>query len=161
MANGANISEFKKNVINAITHDDTIFYAFDAKECENGGDLIDTHIFTYNKIPETITEVATYMTVMVHNKSKDRNGTFITSTLEIWIYCNTNHMKMNRKITKDNRCDYISRLLEEMFNGSYNYGGIGQLKIILNEEGTYNKNFLFRHLIFTTIDTNNSMCERW
>lgn len=147
--------------MDAITHDDTIFYAFDAKECENGGDLINTHIYTYNKIPETIDKVATYMTIMVHTKSRDRNGIYITPSLEFWIYCDVNHMKMDRKITKDNRCDYLSMLLDDMFNNSTEYGGIGKLKLILNAEGTYNKNFLFRHLVFETIDLNSSMCESW
>jgi len=86
MANSTIISDFKKNVMNAITHDDTIFYAFDAKECENGGDLIGTHILTYNKVPDTVTEVATYMTIMIHIKARDRNGTFITPNLEFYIY---------------------------------------------------------------------------
>ena len=153
------ISDFKKNVVDAITHDDTIFYAFDARECENGGDLKETHIFNYNKIPETITEVSTYMTIMVHTKSRDRNGTFITPSLEIWIYSHFNHMKMDRRITKDNRNDYLSMLLEEMFNGSTEYGGAGQLKLTLNTEGVYNKEFLYRHLIFETIDINASLCN--
>lgn len=145
--------------MDAITHDDTMFYAFDAKECENGGDLIDTHIFTYNKIPDTVTEVSSYMTIMIHTKSRDRNKTFVTPTLEFYIYSHFEHMKMDRKITKDNRCDYISMLLDEMFNGSTEYGGIGQLKLILNTEGTYNKDFLYRHLIFETIDLNDSFCS--
>lgn len=159
MANATSISEFKERVMDAITHDDTIFYAFDAKDCENGGDLIDTHIFKYNKIPETITEVSTYMTIMVHEKSLDRYHTFVVPSLEMYIYCHDKHMKMDRKITKDNRCDYISRLLEEMFNGSTKYGGSGELKKILNTEGTYNKDFLYRHLIFETFDINNSICD--
>jgi len=45
MANSTSISEFKERVMDAITHDDTIFYAFDAQECENSGDLVDTHIY--------------------------------------------------------------------------------------------------------------------
>ena len=161
MANSTSISEFKKNVMNTLTHDDTIFYAFDAKGCENGGDLIGTHILTYNKVPDTVKEVATYMTIMVHTKSRDRNGTFVTPTLEFYIYSHYNHMKMDRKITKDNRCDYLSMLLDDMFNGSTKYGGIGKLKLTLNTEGTYNKDFLYRHLIFETIDINNSLCESW
>lgn len=161
MANSTSISDFKKNVMDAITHDDTIFYAFDAKECENGGDLIGTHILTYNKVPDTITEVSTYMTIMVHTKSRDRNGAFVTPTLEFYIYSHYKHMKMDRKITKDNRCDYISILIDSMFNGSTEYGGIGQLKLTLNTEGAYNKDFLYRHLVFETIDINDSMCERW
>lgn len=161
MANSTSISDLKKRVMDAITHDDTIFYSFDAKECENGGDLIDTHIFTYNKVPETVTEVTSYMTVMVHTKSRDRNKTFVTPTLEFYIYSHYKHMKMDRKITKDNRCDYISMLIDDMFNGSTEYGGIGELKCILNQEGTYNKDFLYRHLIFETIDINDSICGGW
>lgn len=161
MANSTSISEFKKRVMDAITHDDTIFYAFGAEECENGGDLKDTHILTYNKIPETVEEVATYMTIMVHTKSRDRNGTFIIPTLEFYIYTHYKHMKMDRKVTKDNRCDYLSMLIDDMFNGSTKYGGIGQLNLTLNAEGTYNKDFLYRHLIFETIDLNSSLCEKW
>lgn len=99
------------------------------------------------------------MTIMVHTKSRDRNGTFITPSLEIWIYSHFNHMKMNRKVTKDNRNDYLCMLLEEMFNGSTKYGGAGQLKLTLNTEGAYNKEFLYRHLIFETIDINASLCN--
>ena len=39
----------KETVCKAIANDETLFYAFDAKDCENGGDLIGTHIFKYNK----------------------------------------------------------------------------------------------------------------
>lgn len=159
MANSTSISDFKMNVMDAITHDDAIFYAFDAKECENGGDLIDTHILTYNKVPDTVTEVATYMTIMVHTKAWDRNRTFVTPTLEFYIYSHFKHMKMDRKITKDNRCDYISLLLEEMFNGSTKFGGAGELKTVLNTEGTFNKDFLYRHLVFETFDVNKSLCD--
>lgn len=164
MANSTSISDFKQNVMNIITNDDTIFYAFDAKECENGGDLIGTHILTYNKVPDTVTEVATYMTIMVHIKtlgnrrSIDRNKTFVIPTLEFYIYCHTKHMKMDRKITKDNRCDYLAMLIDEKFNGSTEYGGIGKLMLSLNEEGAYNKDFLYRHLVFETIDINDSFC---
>lgn len=161
MANSTSISEFKRRVIDAVTHDKAIFYAFGDGDLENGGDLVNTRIFTYNKIPETVGKTDIYMTVMVHTKSRDRNGAFVTPSLEIWIYCHHGHMKMDRRITKDNRCDYLSMLLDDMFNGSTQYGGIGQLKLTLNAEGVYSKEFLFRHLIFETIDINNSMCGGW
>ncbi len=161
MANGTSILEIKRRVIDAITHDDTIFYAFDAKECENGGDLKDTHIFNNNKIPETITNVSTYMTVMVQTRAIGRNKTFVIPTLEFYVYVHHEHMKMDYRITKDNRCDYISGLLEDMFNGSSQYGGIGELKCTLNKEGTYNQEFMYRHLVFETMDINVSACEGW
>ena len=158
MANSTSISEFKERVVNAIMHDDTLFYAFDAKDCENGGDLLNTHIFKYNKNPNTITETITFMTVMVHTKARDRQGIYVTPTLEIWIYSHNDHMKMNSKITKDNRNDYISMLLDEKFNGSTEYGGIGKLSLVSNTEGTYNDKFLYRRLIFETVDVSDSFC---
>ena len=161
MANSTSISEFKERVVSAIAHDDTLFYAFDAKDCENGGDLLNTHLFKYNKNPETITEAITFVTIMVHTKARDRNRTFVTPTLEIWIYSHNDHMKMDSKITKDNRNDYISMLLDDMFNGSTEYGGIGKLKLVDNSEGTYSQKFLFRRMLFETIDINDSMCESW
>lgn len=162
MANSTSISEFKERVVDAITHDDTLFYAFDAKDCENGGDLINTHIFKYNKNPETITESITFMTIMVHTKPisrEKREYTFIIPTLEIWIYSHNDHMKMDPEITKDNRNDYISMLLDSKFNGSDKYGGIGKLLLTLNQEGTYNQKFLYRRLLFETMDVNYSFCE--
>lgn len=161
MANSTSISEFKERVVNAIMHDDTLFYAFDAKDCENGGDLLNTHIFKYNKNPETITETVTFMTIMVHTKSRDRNGAFITPTLEIWIYSHNDHMKMDYKITKDNRNDYISMLLDEKFNGSTEYGGVGKLQLVSNTEGTFSQKFLYRRMIFETVDISDSICDRW
>lgn len=161
MANSTSISEFKERVVHAIAEDSTLFYAFDAKDCENGGDLIGTHIFKYNRNPETITETLTFMTVMVHTKSRDSIGTFVTPTLELWIYSHKDHMKMDAQITKDNRNDYMSMLLDEMFNGSTEYGGIGKLRLVSNTEGTYSENFLYRRLLFETFDISDSLCESW
>ena len=39
MANSTSISEFKEKVVKAICKDETLFYAIDANDCENGGDL--------------------------------------------------------------------------------------------------------------------------
>lgn len=161
MANSTSISEFKERIVKAICNDDTIFYAFDAKDCENGGDLINTHIFKYNKNPETITDTVTFMTVMVHTNARDRNKTYVTPTLELWIYSHYDHMKMDTRITKDNRNDYISMLLDEKFNGSTEYGGIGRLQLVSNTEGTFSEKFLYRRLIFETVDINDSICDSW
>lgn len=161
MANSTSISSFKEKVVDAITHDEALFYAFDAKGCEDGGDLINTHIFKYNRNPDTIREAITFMTVMVHTKARGRNGAFVTPTLEIWIYSHNEHMDMDYRITKDNRNDYISMLLDDMLNGSNVYGGVGQLKLVNNTEGIYNGKFLYRRLIFETVDLNASMCEGW
>ena len=158
MANSTIITDLKEKIVMAIAKDNDLFYAIDAPSCENGGDLIDTHIFRYNKNPNTITKVMTFMTVMVHTKSNPKNDGFVIPTLEIWIYSHNNHMRMDSKITKDCRNDHISKLLDDKFNGSTQYGGIGKLRLVSNTEGTFNESFLYRRLIFETIDVNDSLC---
>lgn len=158
MANSTIVSELKEKVVMAIAKDNDLFYAIDAPDCENGGDLINTHIFRYNKNPETITKAITFITVMAHTKTNARNTDFVIPTLEIWVYSHDAHMKMDSKITKDNRNDYISKLLDEKFNGSTEYGGVGKLKLMSNVEGTFSEKFLYRRLIFETIDINDSFC---
>lgn len=159
MANSTIVSELKEKVVMAIAKDNDLFYAIDAPDCENGGDLINTHIFRYNKNPDTITKVITFITVMAHTKSNAKNNDFVIPALEIWIYSHDDHMNMDSKITKDNRNDYISKLLDEKFNGSTEYGGVGKLKLISNSEGTFSSKFLYRRLIFETIDINDSFCR--
>ena len=142
--------------------DEDLFYAIDAKNCKTRADIINTHIFKYNKHPETVTETVTFLTIMVHTKpvsTRKRDYTFIIPTLEIWIYSHDEHMKMDPKITKDNRNDYISMLLDNKFNGSDMYGGIGKLSLTYNQEGTFNKDFLYRRMLFETMDVNDSFCE--
>lgn len=80
-------------------------------------------------------------------------------------------MKVNNipKI-QDNRNDYISKILDKKFNGRDTLGGskndennlhlYGKLELIVNIEGAYNKDFLFRQLVFETVDLNRSLCEK-
>lgn len=158
MANSTIISDIKERLVDAMARNDTLFYAIDAPECENGGDLINTHIFKYNRNPNTVLQSITFITIMVFTQARDANKTFVTPTLEIWIYTHNDHMKMDSKVTKDNRNDYISMLLDTMINGSTEYGGIGRFVLVSNTEGSYNNEFLFRRMIFETVDVNNSLC---
>lgn len=160
MANSSVITELKDNIIDAITHDDALFVAIDpSDDCENGGDLANTHIFRYNKNPNTITETITFLTIMTHANARDTNKSFMTPTLEIWIYSHNDHMNIrNIPGIHDDRNDYISKLLDLKFNGKSGFGGSGTLVLTSNVEGTYNEKFLYRRMIFETFSLNKSMC---
>lgn len=162
MANSSIVTSLKERVIKEIAKDDAIFYAIDPdiSKVENGGDLEGNHIFTYNRNPETIVGTITFLTIMVDTFSRDRNKTFVTPTLTIWIYSHNDHMDItNIKDIKDNRNDYISKLLDLKFNGTSE--GIGTLRLVSNVEGVAGKKFLYRRLVFETIDISNSLCESW
>lgn len=60
-----------------------------------------------------------------------------------------------------NRNDYIGVLIDEKFNDTSEYGNIGKLELVSNSEGVATKEFLYRQLVFETVDFDMSMCERW
>lgn len=184
MANSDIVSSLKNKVIDAMVSDDETGFA-DAiynmiapnkEKAEVPSDLADTYIFRFNRNPEVIEEVCTFITVTVDLNQRDRNGTFINPILTIYVYSHNDHMIINGKdreklftyIDKetgkkvrtehyyDNRNDFISILLDEKFNGTV--AGIGELKLISNTEGIAGTKFLCRRLIFETIDLNDSLC---
>ena len=162
MANSSIVIKMKKDVINAICQDSDIDSLIDSNQY-SGSQLENTHIFTYNKNPNTITECITFLTILVDIRTRDRNGTFVTPTLTIHIYSHYDHMdmKFGTKLMDYNRNDYLAYLLDEKFNGSTEYGGIGKLQLVSDVEYVATDKFLARKLVFETIDFNESLCDRW
>lgn len=162
MANSSIVIKMKKDVINAICQDSDIDSLIDSNQY-SGSQLENTHIFTYNKNPNTITECITFLTVLVDIRTRDRNGTFVTPTLTIHIYSHYDHMdmKFGTKLMDYNRNDYLAYLIDEKFNGSTEYGGIGKLQLISDVEYVATDKFLARKLVFETVDFNESLCDRW
>ena len=162
MANSSIVIKMKKDVINAICQDSDIDSLIDSNQY-SGSQLENTHIFTYNKNPNTITECITFLTILVDIRTRDRKGTFVTPTLTIHIYSHYDHMdmKFGTKLMDYNRNDYLAYLLDEKFNGSTEYGGIGKLQLVSDVEYVATDKFLARKLVFETIDFNESLCDRW
>lgn len=129
----------------------------------HGKELKNTHIFTYDKNPNTITETITFLTVQVNTVKRDKHGTFVTPKLIINIFSHNNHMDVEFATKKQeyNRNDYLGVLIDEKFNDTTEYGNIGKLELVSNSEGVATKEFLYRQLVFETVDFDMSMCERW
>lgn len=162
MANSTIVSSLKKNVINAICEDPDICNMIDSPKYD-GKQLKNTHIFTYNKNPNTITETITFLTVQVNTRKRGRNGAFVTPQLIISVYTHNDHMdvKFGNRLQPYNRNDHLGMLLDEKFNDSTEYGNIGKLELIENLEGVAADKFLYRKLVFETIDADISLCDRW
>ena len=163
MANSSVVIKLKKNVIDTMCQDSDISSFIDSDEY-SGSELENTHIFTYNKNPNTITECITFITTSVDIRARDRNGTFITPTLTIYIYSHYEHIditRSNNKLLDYNRNDYLAYLIDEKFSGSTEYGGFGKLQLVSNIEYVATDKFLARKLIFETVDVNDSLCDRW
>ena len=61
------------------------------------------------------------------------------------------------KIT-DNRNDYLSKLIDNKLNGRSDFG-IGELKLLSNIEGSYQKDYVYRKMVFECSDLNDSLCD--
>lgn len=173
MANGTIITDLKNAIIKEIINDDALFYAIDSPDIdsiENADELVNKNIFTYHQNPETTLKAETFLTIQVHiPKGYGRSKVLITPTLEIWIISHQRHMEVDN-VSKiiDNRNDYISKLIDKKFNGRSVLGGstnsknnlhlCGSLKLISNTEGALSADFLYRRMIFETVDVNDSVC---
>jgi len=163
MANSSFIGKAKNIIAREFIKDDEIVKAIDSHLIKSNEELLDTHIFTYHQNPNTIHEVKTFITIQVHiPESFMRNNTgnvFVNPRIEIWVISHFDHMKVrNVPKVKENRNDYLGRLIDEKLNGRSDFG-IGKLVLKSNIEGSYQQDYLYRTMIFECRDVNDSLCE--
>lgn len=174
MANSFLVSEIKDKIITEIINDEAFFYAInspDIPDKEHADQLVNTHIFRYNQNPITLQKVTTFLTIQVSTFKPniyEYQDMWIRPKIEIWIISNEKCMNVdNIPMVRANRNDYISQLLDDKFNGRTSLGLesdknklnlLGKLDLVENSEGAYEKDYLYRKMIFVTRDINNSMC---
>ena len=160
MANSSIIGEAKNKIIKSFISDDAIVQAIDPVHMDSKESLVNKYIFNYHQNPDTIKDIDTFITVQVHIPQQHYGSNIlIDSDIEIFIVTHEEHMKVNNvpKVT-ENRNDYLSRLIDNKLNGKSLFG-IGKLQLRLNLEGSYQKNWLYRQMVFTVMDINDSPCE--
>ena len=160
MANSSIIGEAKNKIIKEFIKDKEIVAALGCATGESGEKLVNTHIFNYNQNPNTVNDVKTFITVQVHIPEPYRfySKIHVQPTIEIWVCSHEQHMVVDNvpKVT-ENRNDYLARLIDEKLNGRDDFG-IGKLRLISNIEGSFQKDYLYRSLVFQALDINDSLC---
>lgn len=160
MANSSIIGKAKNKIIKEFIKDKEIVAAINSSEVTSPEKLKGTHIFDYHQNPHTINTVETFITVQVHipQPFSFEDKTFVKPTVEIWIISHEKHMVVDNvpKVT-ENRNDYLSRLIDNKLNGKSGFG-IGKLSLIVNNEGAYQQDYVFRKMVFECLDLNSSLC---
>lgn len=160
MANGSIIGEAKNKIIKEFISDDAIIKAINPIKIDSNEELVNKYIFNFHQNPTTINDVKTFVTIQVHiPRQHFGSNILVDSNIEIWILSHESHMKVDNipKVT-ENRNDYLSRLIDNKFNGSSLFG-VGKLKLKSNVEGSYQKDWLYRQMIFEVAEINNSFCN--
>lgn len=163
MANSSFIGSAKNTIIKEFIKDESIVSAIGDDEItsvDRAEGLIGTHIFNYNQNPNTMNTVGTFITIQVHIPQSFgmRSNTYVHPTIEIWIISHEKHMTVDNipKVT-ENRNDYLSRLVDNKLNGKSDIG-LGELKLLSNVEGSFQKDYLYRKMVFEGVDLNNQLC---
>lgn len=163
MANSQCIDNVKNKIIKEFIKDEEIIQAINSDKIKSAEGLVGTHIFNYNQNPNTINDVMTFITIQVHIPEsfyRNRSDTFVTPTIEIWIISNERHMTVsNIPKVKVNRNDYLSILIDKKLNGRSDFG-FGKMVLRGNIEGSIQKDYLYRRMIFEFTDLNNSLCDK-
>lgn len=162
MANSSIIGKSKNKVIKEFIKNPEIIQAIDSRTLNPNQPekYIGTHIFDYNQNPFTLDNVDTFITIQVHiPDTYFRSKPFTKPQIEIWIISHERHMKVDNvpKIT-ENRNDYLSRLIDTMFNGRTDFG-IGEMMLITNIEGAFQQDYAYRKMVFESTDFNKSVCN--
>lgn len=163
MGDGSIIGDIKHEVIKQIINDEAIVKAIDSQQVSDKEDideLIGVNIFDYNQDPNTLDKADTIITVQAHiNEGYDANDTFLEAELQIIIISHYKHMRVNNvpKI-RENRNDYIARLIKRKFNDNRHLA-IGHLKLVKDHEGAYVRDYLYREIKFTGLDLNANLCD--
>lgn len=162
MANSSFIGNAKNKIIKEFIKDKDIVAAIGCPEEITSEQLVGTHIFSYHQNPNTINSVQTFITIQVHIPQSYgyKSNVYVNPTIEIWVISHERHMVVDNvpKIT-ENRNDYLARLIDEKLNGRRDFG-VGELNLISNVEGSYQKDYVYRTLVFVCTDVNNSLCDR-
>ena len=162
MANSSIVGIAKNKIIKEFIKDTDIVDAIGCDKGDTGERLVNTHIFNYNQNPNTMNDIQTFVTIQVHIPQSYGYGTstvYVSPTIEIRIISHEKHMNVDDvpKIT-ENRNDYLARLIDEKLNGRDDFG-IGKLSLVSNVEGSFQKDYLYRTLVFKGTDINNSLCN--
>lgn len=161
MSNSSIIGEAKKKIIKELINDDAIINAIDPVHMDCNEELVNKYIFNFHQNPTTINDAKTFITIQVHiPRQHFGSNILIDSNVEIWILSHEAHMRVDNipKVT-ENRNDYISKLIDGKLNGSTLFG-IGELKLKSNVEGSFQKDWLFRQMVFEVVEVNNSLCNK-
>ena len=160
MANSSIIGKAKNKIIKEFIKDKEIVAAINSSNVMSAEKLKGTHIFDYHQNPLTINTTETFITVQVHIPQPFyKNESFVNPTIEIWIISHEQHMSVNNvpKIT-ENRNDYLSRLIDNKLNKRSGFG-IGELTLLSNVEGSYQRDYVYRKMVFEGTDVNDSFCD--
>ena len=158
------IRAWKDQIMSELTQDDTIIEALGLNPDESPDDLMWHRYYPHYYIPQTETEVRTYVCVEID--IPERRTRYGQTESDIWVHpiiafyvlTHQEDMRMNIAGESGTRMDYIAELIEEKFEGRTGFG-VGTLTLKSDIARSVNNTYRVRQLIFEAVDLDNGLCE--
>ena len=127
---------------------------------EEREDLIYKRLFPHYYIPDTITEVTTYVMVEIDIVARTAllsKSIYSYPTITFTILAHQNDMNLNMAGISATRIDYLGELIDKKYNFVSGFG-LGNLELISNVAGNLNEKYRYRKLVFQGKDLAKNLC---
>jgi len=158
MPNSSAVVDWKNRVISEMLANDELMSCFE-KTAEELEEIVYSNIFPYGYIPDVQTAVDVYITVQVSIPKITFNKIWAYPRLTINIICHQDKMRLKKAGVSADRIDYMSVLIDNMFNGSEGWG-CGKLELATNVEDNLSVEYKYRQMVFVGQDLSDSLCNK-
>lgn len=163
MGKSSCIRRWKNQIISELSQDDTIIEALGLNPDESPDDLVWVRYYPHYYIPQTESEVKTYVCVEID--IPERRSRYGNNESTIWVHptiifnvlTHQEDMRMDMVGESGTRMDYLAELIEEKYEGREGFG-VGTLELKSDIAGSVNTTYRVRQLVFEAVDIEN-LCE--
>lgn len=153
------IRRWKNQIMSELSQDGKIIEALGLNPDESEDDLVWVRLYPHYYIPQTESEVKTYLLVEID--IPERRARYDSSSSSIWVHptiifyvlTHQEDMRMNLVGESGTRMDYLAELIEDKYQGRQDFG-VGTLELKSDVAGSVNTTYRFRQLVFEAVDVN-------
>ena len=158
------IRAYKNEIISELCNDDEIINALGLNPDEDPDDLVWKRIYPHLWIPQTETDVKSYLLVEINiPERRTRYGTtnnpvYVHPVIYFYILVHQEDMKLNLAGESGTRMDYLAELIENKYEGRRGFG-LGRLTLKSNTASSINTTYRLRELVFEAVDFDDGLCD--
>ena len=147
-----------------LSQDDEIINALGLNPDESPDDLVWVRLYPHYYIPQTETDVKTYILVEIDiperrsRYNSNDNSIWVHPTIVFYVLTHQEDMRMNIAGESGTRMDYLAELIEDRYEGKRGFG-VGGLVLKSDIAGSVNTTYRFRQLVFEAVDIEDGLCE--
>lgn len=157
------IRQWKNQIISELSQDDKIINALGLNPDESPDDLVWVRLYPHYYIPQTESEVKTYILVEIDiperrsRNSSNEGSIWVYPTIVFYVLTHQDDMHMKMVGESGTRMDYLAELIEDKYQGRQDFG-VGTLQLKSDIAGSVNTTYRFRQLVFDAVNLDD-LCE--